>query len=117
MNKVIRYADGEWEKWKALALDSVGSPHSRRAYGSALDHFCRWYRAASRAPLSKPVVNAYKAHLETAGLSASTINVRLSAVRKLAAEAADNGLILGELAAGIARVRGASRRGVRLGNG
>ena len=37
-------------------------------------------------------------------------------VRRLAAEAADNGLIPGELAAGIARVRGASRRGVRLGN-
>jgi site-specific recombinase XerD len=115
MNEVIRHADGEWEKWKALALDSVTSPHSRRAYGSALDHFWQWYRAASQAPLSKAVANAYKAHLEVTGLSASTINVRLSAVRKLAAEASDNGLIPGELAAGIARVRGASRRGVRLG--
>jgi integrase len=62
------------------------------------------------------VVNAYKAHLEAAHLSASTINVRLSAVRKLIAEAADNGLIDPVLAAGIARVRGVGRRGVRLGN-
>jgi site-specific recombinase XerD len=116
MTEVIRHEDSQWEKVKALALDSVASPHSRRAYGSALDNFWNWYRAAPRAPLSKAVVNAYKAHLEAAGLSASTINVRLSAVRKLAAEAADNGLIPGELAAGIARVRGASRRGVRLGN-
>jgi integrase len=37
-------------------------------------------------------------------------------VRKLVAEAADNGLITPELAAGIARVRGVGRRGVRLGN-
>jgi hypothetical protein len=69
MNEVIRHADGKWEKWQALALDSVTSPYFRRAYGSALDHFWNWYRAAPRAPLSKAVVNAYKAHLEAAGLS------------------------------------------------
>jgi integrase len=40
----------------------------------------------------------------------------LSAVRKLATEAADNGLLAPELAAGIARVRGAKRLGVRAGN-
>lgn len=87
-----------WEKLKALALDSVTSPHSRRAYASALDNFSAWYRAASGAPLSKAVVNSYKAHLEAEGLSASTINARLSALRKLVAEAADNGLIPLELA-------------------
>ena len=103
-------------KLKALALDSVTSPHSRRAYASALDNFLAWYRAASGAPLSKAVVHAYKAHLEAAGLSASTINSRLCALRKLVSEAADNGLIPQELAAGIARVRGVGQRGVRLGN-
>jgi len=45
-----------------------------------------------------------------------TINARLSALRKLAAEAADNGLIPLEVAASIARVRGVGQRGVRLGN-
>jgi site-specific recombinase XerD len=49
-------------------------------------------------------------------LSPSTINVRLSAIRKLATEAADNGLLAPELAAGIARVKGAKRLGVRVGN-
>lgn len=116
MSDLVRYDRSEWEKLKALALDSVTSPHSRRAYGSALNDFLAWYRAESRPPISKAVVNAYKAHIEAAGLSASTINVRLSAVRKLIAEAADNGLISPELAAGIARVRGVGRRGVRLGN-
>jgi len=116
MGELVRYDQAGWEKLKALALDSVTSPYSRRAYASALNDFLTWYRAESRPPISKAAVNAYKAHLEAAGLSASTINVRLSAVRKLIAEAADNGLIPLELAAGIARVRGVARRGVRLGN-
>jgi site-specific recombinase XerD len=42
--------------------------------------------------------------------------VRITAVRKLAVEAADKGLLAPELAAGIARVKGAKSRGVRLGN-
>jgi site-specific recombinase XerD len=40
----------------------------------------------------------------------------MSAIRKLAAEAADNGLLAPELAAGIARVRSAKSVGIRVGN-
>jgi hypothetical protein len=80
MNELVRHGDAGWEKWKALALDSVTSPHSRWAYQSALDHFWGWYRAASRVSLSKAVVNSYKAQLEAAGLSASTI--KLAAIRR-----------------------------------
>ena len=46
----------------------------------------------------------------------STINVRLAAVRRLAYEAADTGLLSPELAAGIRRVKGAKRLNVRIGN-
>ena len=49
-------------------------------------------------------------------LAPSTINLRLAAVRRLAYEAADTGLLSPELAAGIRRVKGAKRIGVRLGN-
>jgi hypothetical protein len=42
--------------------------------------------------------------------------VRLAAVRHLAYEAADTGLLSPELAAGIARVKGAKRLAVRVGN-
>jgi hypothetical protein len=38
-------------------------------------------------------VQRYRAHLEASGLAAATVNLRLSAVRRLAAEAADNGLL------------------------
>jgi integrase len=61
-------------------------------------------------------VQAYRAALEAAGMAASSINVRLSAIRKLAAEAADNGLLAPEVAAAVSRVRGAKRHGVRAGN-
>jgi integrase len=43
------------------------------------------------------------------------VNVHLSAIRRLAAEAADNGLLAPELAAGIARVKGEKTAGVRTG--
>jgi hypothetical protein len=58
----------------------------------------------------------YRFFLEQKNLAPSTINVRLAAVRRLAYEAADTGLLNLELAAGIARVKGAKRLGVRIGN-
>ena len=109
-------AGGEWVRLKALVLDSVNSPHSRRAYEKALDDFFAWYRAAPRDAFGKAVVQQYRAGLESGGLAASTINVRLAALRKLALEAADNGLLAPERAAAIVRVRGARRLGVRSGN-
>ena len=54
--------------------------------------------------------------LEARRLGAVSINVRITAVRKLAVEAADNGLLAPELAAGITRVKGVASKGVRLGN-
>jgi hypothetical protein len=62
------------------------------------------------------VVAEYRTQLELGGLAASTINVRLAAIRKLAAEAADNGLLDPVLAAGIGKVRGARQLGTRAGN-
>jgi site-specific recombinase XerD len=101
------------ERIKALVLASVTSPHSRRAYGRALDEFLAWSegRAFTRA-----IVQQYRAALEQKGLAPSSINVRLAAIRKLATEAADSGLLAAEQASAIARVKGARRRGVRVGN-
>jgi site-specific recombinase XerD len=106
----------DWSKLVQLVLDSVSSPASKRAYGSALRDFLAWYRSEPRPPFSKAVVQAHKAHLEARGLAPASINIRLSAIRKLATEAADNGLMAPELAAGVARVKGAKRQGVRMGN-
>ena len=99
----------------AMLLDSVTSPESRRAYSQGLAGFAAW-KAGAGVDFTKASVQAYRAHLVQHGLAASTINVRLSAIRRLAAEAADNGLMAPELAAGIGRVRGVKREGVRTGN-
>ena len=108
--------DGGWTRIKRLVLDSVTSPHSKRAYEQALDAFQRWCAETGAAGFTKATVQAYRAALEAAGMAASSINVRLSAIRKLAAEAADNGLLAPEVAAAVSRVRGAKRHGVRAGN-
>jgi site-specific recombinase XerD len=60
-------------------------------------------------------VNAYRADLEARRLSSSTINQRLSAIRKLAIEAADNGFMPPEQASAISRVKGAKQAGIRTG--
>jgi integrase len=108
--------DGAWTRINRLVLDSVTSPHSKRAYEQALDAFERWCAVTGAGGFTKATMQAYRVALETAGLGAASINVRLSALRKLAAEAADNGLLAPEVAGTIARVRGAKRRGVRAGN-
>jgi site-specific recombinase XerD len=108
--------DDGWTRIKSLVLDSVTSPHSKRAYEQALDAFERWCAKTGSTGFTKATVQAYRSALEAAGLAASSINVRLSAIRKLAAEAADNGLLAPEVAAAVSRVRGAKRHGVRAGS-
>jgi len=105
-----------FERIKALVLDTLSSPESRRAYGQALDDFFRWCETATVGEFSKAAVNAYRASLEARRLSPSTVNQRLSAIRKLAVEAADNGLMPPSVAAAISRVKGAKRAGVRTGH-
>jgi hypothetical protein len=61
-------------------------------------------------------VTRYRIHLESRQLAPGTINGRLAAVRRLAYEAADAGLLSPDLAAGIRRVKGPKNLGVRLGN-
>jgi integrase len=99
-----------------FVLDSVTSPHSRRAYLKALEDFFIWYAAEPRGPFTKVIVQAYRNTLENRHHSPSTINVRLAAIRKLALEAADNGLLDPAVAASIEKIRGLPMRGVRAGN-
>jgi site-specific recombinase XerD len=106
----------EWRRLKSLVLDSVSSPITRRVYNLGLDEFFNWYGQEPRAGFTKATVAAWRVVLEARGLGAVSINVRITAVRKLAVEAADNGLLAPELANGITRVKGVPSKGVRLGN-
>jgi site-specific recombinase XerD len=99
-----------------MVLDGLPSEHSRRAYERALTDFFHWHRGAGRPQISKAVVQRYAAELREAGMAASSINQRLSAIRKLALEAADNGALDPQVANGIRAVKGARREGRRTGN-
>src|ERR1700680_1000465 len=101
---------------KTAVLNTLGSPESQRSYRFAIEDFISWYCSEPRLAFNKIVVLRYRLQLEARHLSASTINVRLAAGRRLAYEAADSGLLSPELAASIRRVKGPKRLGVRLGN-
>lgn len=77
----------------SLVTDSVHSPHTNRAYRSALIDFLLWCQKSGPAAFSKVPVQQYRATLENRNLFASSIKVRISAIRRLAAEMADNGLL------------------------
>ena len=101
---------------KVAVLNTLSSPDSTLSYRFAIDDSIAQYCPERRLALNKTVVLRYRLQLETRHLASSTINLRLAAVRRLPNEAADTGLLSPELAAGIRRVKGAKKLGVRLGN-
>src|SRR6516165_7456260 len=111
---VLRLAD--LEQAKAAVLNSLTSPDAQRGYRHAIDEFVDWYCSEPRLAFKRIVVLRYRSHLESRQLAPGTINLRPGAVRRLAYEAADCGLLSADLAAGIRRVKGVKKLGVRLGN-
>src|ERR1700727_2084174 len=101
---------------KSAVLNSLSSPHSRRNYKFAMEQFINWYCSEPRLALNRAVVLRFRLYLESLGLAAGAINQRLAAVRRLAYEAADSGLLSPERAAGIRRVKGVKQLGCRAGN-
>jgi len=112
--RVLRLPD--LDHCKLAVLNSLGSPASRRVYEYAINQFVAWYCSEPRLALNRIVVVRYRMHLESRGLAANTINQQLAAVRRLAHEAADSGLLSPELAVGISRVKGVKQLGFRSGN-
>ena len=112
--RVLRLPD--LDHCKVAVLNSLGSPASRRVYEYAIDQFIAWYCSEPRLAFNRIVVVRYRMYLESRGLAANTINQQLAAVRRLAHEAADSGLLSPELAAGISRVKGVKQLGFRSGN-
>src|ERR1039457_5861834 len=104
------------EHAKAAVLNSLNSMDAKRGYRHAIDEFVDWYCSEPRLAFNRIVVLRYRSHLESRQLAPGTVNLRLGAVRRLAYEAADCGLLSADLAAGIRRVKGVKKLGVRLGN-
>jgi hypothetical protein len=78
---------------KLAVLNSLTSPASRRVYEYSIDQFTAWYCSEPRLAFNRIEVVRYRMYLESRGLAANTINQQLAAVRRLAHEAADSGLL------------------------
>lgn len=106
MSELIFANPDSQERLIALVLDGLVSPHTQRAYRAALDEFLTWSQGQQPSLLCKALVHQYKAMLMEKQLAPATINQRLGAVRRLAQEAADNGLLDTSVASAISRVHG-----------
>src|SRR5271154_1796487 len=106
----------ELQQSKAAVLNTLASTHSRRSYAYAIDRFIAWYCSEPRLTFNRSAVVRYRSFLERLSLSAATINLHLSAIRRLADESAESGWLSPELAIGIRRVKGVKRLGRKMGN-
>lgn len=104
-----------FERILGIVVNSVRSPNSQRAYRRGLLDFMEWHRASGQLGFTKAVVQQFVIELQKRGLAAASINAKLTAVRRFAAEAVDNGLLPPDLAGGIARVKGVACAGRRTG--
>src|SRR5205814_5588322 len=104
------------EQSHSAVLNSLTSPSSQRSYDHAIREFIDWYCSEPRLAFNKTLVTRYRIALEQRPYAPSTINLRLAAIRRLAYEASDCGLLSPDLAAGIRRVKGVRRLGVCVGN-
>src|SRR6266566_5871882 len=103
------------EQAKSAVLNTLTSKSGQRTYDHAITEFVEWHCSEPRLAFNRTVVLRYRISLEQRQYAPSTINLRLAAVRRIAYEAADSGLLSPELAAGIRRVKGV-RLGIRVGN-
>ena len=105
------------KRMKPVVLDSVTSTETKRIYGRGIDRFWRGSKPSALPPASARQVSRLSVRtLIASGLGSSTVNLYLTALRRLAFEAADNGLMSSEVASAIARVKGMKREGPRTGN-
>ena len=100
----------------ALATSHLRSPHSKRAYRQAVIEFMAWCHCTGTTKITKAAVQEYIGELNRLRMSPATVNLALCALRRLASELADNGLMSTESSARILKIKGPRRRGVRLGN-
>jgi site-specific recombinase XerD len=111
--RVLAFPD--LEQSKTAVVNSLTSKSGQRSYDHAITDFVEWYCSEPRLAFNRTAVLRYRIYLEQKQYAPTTINPRLAAVRRVAYEAADSGLLSPD-SAGIRRVKGVRRIGVRVGN-
>jgi hypothetical protein len=74
-------------------LNSLTSKRGQRSYDRAITDFVDWCCSEPRLAFNRTVVLRYRIYLEQRLHASTTINLRLAAVRRVAHEAADSGLL------------------------
>jgi site-specific recombinase XerD len=108
-------AFSHYDGLRSAVLNGVTAENSKRNYALALDElssFC----VERQQPISRILILAFRAAMLDRNLSASTINVKLSAVRKLITEAKRAGVVGAEEASQMTDVPNVREQGTRLGN-
>jgi Phage integrase, N-terminal SAM-like domain len=106
-SQLYRYA--AFRELRGMVLNSVASEHAKHNYSKALDEVYALCEERKQ-PLSRALLMEYRAAKLEKRLSASTVNVRLSAIRKLIGEAQRNGMIGAEEAPNLAGYPTSPRR-------
>ena len=96
---------------RQMVVDAVAASNSKRNYAKALDHL---FAFAAGRPLSRELLLAWRASMEKQ--SPSTVNLRLSAMRSLVAEARSAGMLSSEDAATLTEISNIKQAGTRKGN-
>jgi len=105
-----------WTSTVESVVRSCVSPHSKRAYSASLRAYRMWLQQTPQPEFSRLSILRYRdVLLHRKHLAPKSINLQLTALRKLAKEAVDEGLIDDRTAAGILRIPMVPNRGVRAG--
>jgi integrase len=104
-----------FDELRLAVLNGVTAKNSKRNYALALDELASFCNEREQ-PISRSLLLAFREAMLERKLGSSTINVKLSAVRKLVGEAKRAGVIGGEEAAQMTDVPNIPQRGTRLGN-
>ena len=108
-------AYGRFAELRGAVLNGVSAENSKRNYALALDELAA-YCAERQQPVSRALLLEYKASMLARELSASTVNVKLSAIRRLVDEVKRAGVISAEEASQMSDIPNIRQRGTRLGN-
>ena len=100
---------------RMAVLNGVTAQNSKRNYALALDELSAFCRKRQQ-PVSRTLILEFRAAMLDRNLKASTINVKLAAVRKLVGEAKRAGVITAEEFSRMKDVPNVRQNGVRLGN-
>jgi hypothetical protein len=104
------------EQAKSAVLNTLISLVGNERTATPLNDFVEWDCSEPRLASNRTVVLRYRIHMEQKEYAPNTINPRLAAVRRVAYEACDSGIVEPGIGAGIRRVKGVRRLDIGMGN-